>query len=58
MKWFCRHDWPKWSAIVSTYNGPYQYRACVKCNKVSRRKVCLDSNGVNLAAWNADKTEN
>lgn len=54
MRRYCWHDWPKWSRIVNAYDGPYQFRACVKCNKVSRRAVCDNSNGVNLNAWNAD----
>ena len=52
MKFFCRHDWPKWSAIVNCYDGPYQFRACNKCNKVVQRSVAKSSIYVNLSVWN------
>lgn len=58
MKWFCRHDWPKWSKIVLAYSGPFQYRSCIKCNKVAKRVVSSCSNDVNLCVWNTDKSTN
>lgn len=57
MKYFCKHDWPKWSKIVDTYSGPFQFRSCNKCNKAASRKVAFDTNQVNLAVWNTDKNE-
>lgn len=56
MKYFCSHDWPKWSPIVNAYSGAYQFRSCNKCNKVVSREVSC-TNDVNLAVWNTDKQD-
>ena len=57
MKWYCWHDWPKWSKIVNAYAAPFQYRACTKCNKVAKRRAAFTGNEVNLVVWNTDTKE-
>lgn len=40
MKWFCQHDWSKWSELVHPY-GParQQWRKCNKCNLLRWRNL-------------------
>jgi hypothetical protein len=48
------HNWSKWSELVNTYSGTYQYRTCTICNKCEKREVGLNIE-FNLAAWNTNK---
>ena len=52
MKWFCSHNWSAWSEMVTTYDAPFQYRYCEKCNLIKKIKAATNGNSVNLLAWN------
>lgn len=42
MRYFCFHDWKKWTRPISVYaNYKQQWRECAKCGKVSVRSVFL-----------------
>jgi hypothetical protein len=37
---FCWHKWGKWSPVWSVYGGNvYQSRRCIKCGKITDRKL-------------------
>ena len=44
MRWYCFHNWTEWSALVSAYEGSYQYRKCTKCGTVRKRRIGLSIN--------------
>ena len=35
----CKHNWSFWSKLVNCSGGIYQYRYCLKCNIIEKRRV-------------------
>jgi hypothetical protein len=44
MKWFCNHDWTRWSPVMyqevsASTSTKIQVRSCVKCGTVKFKRV-------------------
>ena len=49
---FIKCDWAPWSEIVNCYEAPYQFKFCIVCNKIKKRRVAFTGNEVNTKLWN------
>lgn len=38
--WWLNHNYAKWSSVYNDYNDQqYQFRKCIDCGKIDKRKV-------------------